>query len=283
MSKQIVISHNGTQPATLREWQDIELAAGTTLTKVGIQFAGYPSFDQWQAVGLLLAQFHRTLHFWIGDWINYGQHRWGERYSQAIDVFGYAYGTLANDAMVCRRIEFSRRREELTFAHHQAVARLPSAEQDELLASAVEFGWTVADVRDTVRARQRESTRAAERITRKLLGAQQFVDDAASEAEPNSPQAVALAQAQIAIAQARAADNLDDLALWRAEGQRMLSAATRMVKIIERRCQPDPDNPADTVDLLKVANARTLVEWVAEWLSAGELIIDAMKEQITDD
>ena len=40
-------------------------------------------------------------------------------------------GTLANDKYVCSKVEISRRREHLSFDHHQEVADLPPNKQKE--------------------------------------------------------------------------------------------------------------------------------------------------------
>ena len=72
----------------------------------------------------------------IGDWLVYGEHTYGEMYAQALDATGFSYGTLANQVYVAQRFDFSRRRENLSFSHHQEVAALPPEEADELLDRA---------------------------------------------------------------------------------------------------------------------------------------------------
>ena len=37
------------------------------------------------------------MHFWIGDWLNYGERKWGEKYKEALEKTGYDYQTLRND------------------------------------------------------------------------------------------------------------------------------------------------------------------------------------------
>jgi len=49
--------------------------------------------------------------WWVGDWLNYGEARYGEMYSQAIEITGYASQTLADAKWVASRIEPSRRHE----------------------------------------------------------------------------------------------------------------------------------------------------------------------------
>lgn len=109
-------------------------------------------YEQWERIGHLLQHMERNVQFWIGDWLRYGERRYGERYSQAIQAStGYQATTLANLAYVASQIEPSRRR-EIAFGHHQAVASLPPAEQDDLLDQAERGHWTVRETREQARA-----------------------------------------------------------------------------------------------------------------------------------
>jgi len=60
----------------------------------------------------------------VGDWFNMGERIYGEMYSQVMDASKLAYGTLANYKYVASKVEFSRRRENLSYSHHQEVASL---------------------------------------------------------------------------------------------------------------------------------------------------------------
>jgi len=100
------------------------------------------SFEDWTAIGQRLQRISRSIHFWIGDWIKFGERKWGERYAQAMEETPFAQQTLMNDVWVCSKFHSSRRREELTFNHHAVVAALPPAEQDEWLDTAEREGWS---------------------------------------------------------------------------------------------------------------------------------------------
>ena len=60
----------------------------------------------------------------------------GERYAQAIEETGFEYKTLRDDKWVASRIDLSRRRDKLTFAHHREVVSLDPDAQDYLLQEA---------------------------------------------------------------------------------------------------------------------------------------------------
>jgi len=56
------------------------------------------------------------------EWLNYGEKHYGETYAQAIEVSDKEYQTLADAARVAGNIEFTRRRVNLSWSHHQEVA-----------------------------------------------------------------------------------------------------------------------------------------------------------------
>ena len=112
---------------------------------------GEPSFDEWVACGDALKRIEASVMFWLGDWWRVGEHRYGESASQAADI-GYAVQTMMNAAWVCGKIEPSRRRESLTFGHHEAVASLEPAQQDEILTRAETEQMSVRDVRHAVQS-----------------------------------------------------------------------------------------------------------------------------------
>ncbi len=95
------------------------------LTKTGVIVAGEPTFEEWEAAFTWAQQVEKASPFWVGDLIEYGEHRYGEKYAQALDSTTASYGTLANAAYVARNVQISRRRENLSFAVHQEVAPLP--------------------------------------------------------------------------------------------------------------------------------------------------------------
>ena len=102
-----------------------------TLTPRGIEFHGDLSFKEWEALGEKLGDAERSIGFLIGDWINYAEEKWGEKYNDAISCTGLEYQTLANYAYVARRVQFSARAENLPFRHHVVVAKLKDPEEQK--------------------------------------------------------------------------------------------------------------------------------------------------------
>lgn len=120
------------------------------MTTIGWRLDKRTSFDSWSELGQMLQTLNVSLPWWIGDWCEFGNGKYGEKYAQAIKDTGYAQQTLANYAFVCRAIPIERRREELSFTHHQEVASLQSSEQDQMLAWAVENRASAKGLRDHV-------------------------------------------------------------------------------------------------------------------------------------
>jgi N6-adenosine-specific RNA methylase IME4 len=102
-------------------------------------------------VGNALKQMERSVMWWIGDWVNFGERRYGEKYAQALEATPYEYATLRDAAWVAGRIELSRRRDNLSWSHHRVAAALATQEEaDEILARAVAEKLSRNDLRAEV-------------------------------------------------------------------------------------------------------------------------------------
>ena len=116
----------------------------------------------WIEQGRWLGAVGRASGWWIGDWIRYGNGRYGEKYEEAARLTGYDSQSLMNMAYVAGRYEPSRRREGLSFSHHAELAALSAADQ-ELWLDRIEAGrLSVRALRFELReARRRTALRAA--------------------------------------------------------------------------------------------------------------------------
>jgi hypothetical protein len=117
-------------------------------TPLALDLPDGQSFEEWSETGRNLASAHKVLNWWIGDWWAAGSHRYGERARLAAEgIFGREFGGLMNLASVSRAFPTSRRREGLSFSHHQEVAGLPPVQADRLLDRAEREGWSTRDLR----------------------------------------------------------------------------------------------------------------------------------------
>lgn len=119
-------------------------------TPHGIVLADNLSYKDWYAVGQVLQYLALHIQFAVGDWIVYGNKKYGEMYAQAISATGKAYGTLANYAWVAGRIEPSRRRVNVRFGQHSEVAKYTPELQDHFLDMAEAHDMSVMEVRQMV-------------------------------------------------------------------------------------------------------------------------------------
>lgn len=100
-----------------------------TITPTGLQFHQNLSFDEWNDLGQKLAPIGKSIGFILGDWINYGETAYGEKYEEALAKTGLAYQTLMNFAYVARKVEISLRKENLDWYQHATVAKLKTDEE----------------------------------------------------------------------------------------------------------------------------------------------------------
>lgn len=107
---------------------------------------------EWAAAGRRIGAVGRCIQWLLGDWIAYGNAKFGERYARAAKITGYDTQTLMNMVYVASRFPISRRRENLSWSHHETLAALGSEEQDRWLDEALTHRWSVADLRMMVRA-----------------------------------------------------------------------------------------------------------------------------------
>ena len=126
--------------------QQLAVAKQWIYARASLSIADGLSPREWLALGRRLRNIERGHQWWIGDWANYGQQRYGEL-KKAAEAAGFDYGTVRNCAYVAKRFELSRRRDTLEFGHHQAVASLPDAAAFRLLKDAEERGTSVADLK----------------------------------------------------------------------------------------------------------------------------------------
>ncbi len=101
------------------------------ITGTGIVFAANakPSFEEWQNFGRVLLRAHKGIQIGLGDWLNYGARKFGEKYTSAIALTGYDRQTLENIAWIARKVQISARREILSVGHYKVVAKLETEQQ----------------------------------------------------------------------------------------------------------------------------------------------------------
>lgn len=126
----------------------VPVTEGVEITPVGARFSSQLSYEEWARLGVQWATIERAMRLCLGDWLNYGEKAYGQKYSQAINDTGFEYGYLANLAWVCRAVPLERRREAIqSVSIYQTLAPLDAEEQETWLDLIEENGWTRNELR----------------------------------------------------------------------------------------------------------------------------------------
>lgn len=131
------------------------------VTDVGLVIRGNPTFDQWYRFGQGLSRTYSNIQWCVGDWLNEGEKRYGEMYSQALDSHIYNYGTLRNYASIAGRIPKEVRNPKLRFHQSKYVAPLEPDEQKRILDFAADKNLSGDDIQELVNKVLGKSARTA--------------------------------------------------------------------------------------------------------------------------
>lgn len=126
-----------------------------SLTPTAYVIEGNVPFGEWVQHGRRLGVIGRSAGWWIGDWLSYGNAKYGDRYARASRITGYDAQTLMNMVYVASRFEPSRRREGLSWSHHAELAALPPEEQERWLTRAETDRLSVRCLREEIRRERR--------------------------------------------------------------------------------------------------------------------------------
>lgn len=153
-----MVAHSSEAAETVENLKGPLDEPGFTFTVTGLAIDPKVTFEQWERYGRKLQIIERGIQWAIGDWIIFGENKWGEVYAQAIDVTGLKVKTLQNYASVAKAIPRSRRRDSdvVDFSTHAEVASLEPEEQEKILSHAETHHTTVRGVRREVEKIRRD-------------------------------------------------------------------------------------------------------------------------------
>lgn len=121
--------------------KELEQAGALTETSLDLGSTDV-SYDTYESLARFLGSLGRSYCWWVGDLINWGEMVFGETYAQAVGALGLSPGTCVNYAYTCRQVARSRRRPDVSFAHHRVVAPMEPDGQREWLEKVAVNGWT---------------------------------------------------------------------------------------------------------------------------------------------
>jgi hypothetical protein len=105
------------------------------------------TYEEWEELGGILGGLNTQFRWAIGDWINFGEQTFAEKFDQAQHVLGLSLTTIRGWAWCASRIARVRRRTDVSWSKHEAVATLPPREQRVWLERIAKNGWTVEETR----------------------------------------------------------------------------------------------------------------------------------------
>jgi hypothetical protein len=122
-----------------------------TISRAGLDIQAELTFDEWQALGKELTPIASAIGFIVGDWINYGETRYGEKYHEALRLTGLSIETLWQYSYVARRVQIWFRNQNLDWTHHKVVAKVKDPEeQRKWLNTAEKENLSVARLRKSM-------------------------------------------------------------------------------------------------------------------------------------
>lgn len=139
------------------------------MTAIGLQIEGAISEEEYIAFGEAVVQLNTAYQWIVGDYLAYGE---DANYGDAKRIATMLHRdptTLWNWTSICRRVEYSRRREDLSFSHHEVVASLPDVDQEHWLNIASEKGWSSKRLRDEIDGPAQKPNARSSRIPTSLF------------------------------------------------------------------------------------------------------------------
>ena len=127
--------------------------------RVGLEFVGDISEVDWQVFGDTLVQFDTAYQWIIGDYLAYGMDNNYGKVAEFAELLGKSEQTVTNWVYISRHVEFYRRRENLSHAHHETVSSLPDEDQQKWLKLAEQGNgkegdehriWSVKKLREEI-------------------------------------------------------------------------------------------------------------------------------------
>lgn len=125
---------------------------GYDLSAIGLKLTD-PTlpYEEFSDLCWMLGKMHEAVRFAIGDAINYGEELYGEKAYQALELLNLSEAGRLEYVRVSSRVPRSRRRRDLSWSHHRAVAALDPAGQKEWLKKASEEQLSHHQLRDALR------------------------------------------------------------------------------------------------------------------------------------
>lgn len=153
------------------------------MTPTGLIIPKDTTFDDCFTGFKYLLTVNRASKWAIGDMLLFVEERHPEKHLQMLDAFEYEYQALMDIKYVCFHVEFSRRREILTFSHHREIAPLYPEDQDKFLEMAIADNLTVMELRKEIKEWKRAQGESKPQKSKQSIPIEP-VEDSGAEYKP---------------------------------------------------------------------------------------------------
>lgn len=115
----------------------------------GIIFPEAMTYEEWSSYGESYTAIATHSMFWLGDWVNFGEDRFCDKYTQAMECTNLAYQTIKNAAYVARKIPAHCRYTDrgVSFSHHKLLTALDEDAQIMWLEKVLAEEWSVSELK----------------------------------------------------------------------------------------------------------------------------------------
>lgn len=120
------------------------------LAPTALTITGDVTYEEWSEKLTQLRIMEGAVQWWIGDLLNYGEPRYGEKYAQAVDETQAE--TWRRYANVSNLYQIGNRLPILSWTHHYAVAYDDEPLRSQLLQDAVKYQWSVSELKKAAKA-----------------------------------------------------------------------------------------------------------------------------------
>jgi hypothetical protein len=126
------------------------LADCGTIDTVSWQAPKHMTYAQWAEIGSKFQYVVGSLNWWLGDWLAEGEKRYGETYTQAVELTGHKQDHLMKCKQIAEAVQKRTRVQVLSWTHHRYVSHLPEAEQRLWLEHAAEHELSSRDLKQAL-------------------------------------------------------------------------------------------------------------------------------------
>jgi len=113
---------------------------------------GEPDFDTWMTATQQMEKLSSCSTKWLAMLIVWGQGRFGEKYTQAMEVSSKGYSTLANAVHTVTTIEEDEWNDDLNFEHFQALSHVQGKEERVAWRDkAIQNDWSVQELKNELK------------------------------------------------------------------------------------------------------------------------------------